>query len=84
MGKHRDQMAKISALPPDLLAADFSDQLDDKIVEVTRRVSSIEEQLIIIDRKLADCCGDSLKSEVAALKEQLRSLVAPPRPASPG
>lgn len=78
MGKHRDRMAKISAMPPDLLSADFCDELEAKIVDVTKRVSTIEEQLIVIDRKLTDCCGgSSLRTEVDALRAELQKLRAP-------
>lgn len=81
MGKYRDQMSKISAMPPDLLSADFCDQLEAKIVDVTKRVSTIEEQLIVLDRKLTDCCGgNSLRTEVAALRAEVQKLRAPSSP----
>lgn len=80
MGKYRDRMTKWSAMPADLLGADFCDELDSKIVEVTRRVSAIEERLILIDRALTDCCDDSLRAEVAAIRAELKRLRSEPSP----
>lgn len=80
MGKYRDRMTKWSAMPADLLGADFCDELDLKITEVTRRVSAIEERLILIDRKLTDCCDDSLRGEVTDLRAELQKLRPPPSP----
>lgn len=88
MGAYRDRMSKLSAMPPDLVGADFCDELAASIADLrkqiestTKRVATIEEQLILIDRKLTDCCDGSLRLQVSALRTEVEALK--PKPASP-
>lgn len=88
MPKYRDRMAKYSAMPADLVGAEFCDELDSKVAEVTRRVAAIEEQLIQLDRKITDCCDDSarlaLRNDMSALRADVDALKSrPPIPPSP-
>lgn len=87
MGAYRDRMSRISAIGPDLLAADFCDELAASMADlrkqvdsVTRRVANIEEQLIVIDRKITDCCGDSLRLAVSELRAEVENLKNNPSP----
>lgn len=87
MGAYRDRMARISAMLPDLLAADFCDELASSIADLrkdlaatTKRVSAIEELLIQVDRRLTDCCDDSLRHQVASLRAEVESLKLRPAP----
>jgi len=80
-------MAKLSGMPPDLVGADFCDELATSIADLrkqieatTKRVATIEEQLIVIDRKLTDCCSDSLRLEVSALRADVAALKLPITP----
>lgn len=90
MGAYRDRMSRVSAFAPDLLAADFCDELASSIGDMrhqveslTKRVSNIEEQLIVIDRKITDCCSDSLRLQVSSLRAEIEALKARPNPTPP-
>ena len=70
------------------LAADFCDELASSIGDMrhqveslTKRVSNIEEQqLIVIDRKITDCCSDSLRLRGLVIARRVEALKARPNP----
>ncbi|MBL9003466.1 MAG: hypothetical protein JNJ46_04415 [Myxococcales bacterium] len=82
MGKNRDRMSKLSALPPDLLAADMADELEAKIGDLQKVIQTMQDQIFALDRKVSGCCADStLKlGTLAAEVEALRKLVPTPNP----
>ena len=75
MGKYRDRMARISAMPPDLLAADMADELDGKIEAVQKTIQTMQDQIYILDQKVTACCDDAaLKREVLSLRAELEAV----------
>lgn len=82
MGRNRDRMAKLSAMPADLLAADMADELEAKIDGLQKTIQTMQDQIFALDRKVSDCCRDSsLKlGTLAAEVDTLRTLVSTPNP----
>ena len=89
MPTYRERISKVSAMPADLMGADFCDELDIKIKNLATWVSRIEDGLAILDRKVTDCCSDSaraalraeisgLRAEVEALKSKIPASPSPP------
>ena len=82
MGKNRDRMSKISAMPADLLAADMADELEAKIDALQKTIMTMQDQIFTLDRKVTDCCRDSILKlgTLAAEVDTLRTLVPTPNP----
>lgn len=78
MPTYRERISKVSAMPADLMGADFCDELDAKIKNLGTWVSRIEDGLAILDRKVTDCCSDSaraeIRSEIGSLRADLEAL----------
>lgn len=89
MGRYRDRVRTCSAAMPDLMLADICDELDGMIQTAMQEIAKVKEQLVLIDRRLTDCCDDSardrLKGEVSSLRAELGAIrdslkSAPPNP----
>ena len=91
MGAYRDRMSRVSAFSPDLLAADFCDELASSIGDMRHQVESLTKRecrtLRAIDRnrsQITDCCSDSLRLEVSSLRAEIEALrLAPIQPHQP-
>lgn len=77
MGRNRDRMAKLSAMPPDLLAGDMADELEAKIDGIQKTIQTMQDQIYALDRKLSDCCPDDAVKLSAAEIAGLRKLLTP-------
>ena len=75
-------MAKLSAMPPDLLAADMADELEAKIDGLQKTIQTMQDQIFALDRKVTDCCDDASRklSSLVAEVETLRKRLSTPAP----
>ena len=75
-------MAKLSAMPADLLAADMADELEAKIEAVQSTIQAMQDQIFALDRKVTDCCRDSALrlGSLASDVDTLRKLIPTPTP----
>jgi hypothetical protein len=66
------------------MLADICDELDGMIQNAVGEIGKIKEQLVLIDRRLSDCCDKrDLVGDVAALRNELdaiRQSLKPPTP----
>lgn len=89
MGRYRDRVRTCSAAMPDLMLGDICDELDGMLQAAVQEIAKVKEQIVMIDRRLTDCCDDAardrLKGEVSSLRAELEAIrqslkSAPPTP----